>query len=64
MTTKKTLRIKQVKSGISSTQRQKDTLRSLGLKKLNQTVELVDNPAIRGMITKVNHLITVEELEA
>lgn len=64
MTTKKTLRIKQVRSGISSTKRQKATLRSLGLRKLNQTVETVDNPAIRGMIAKVSHLITVEEVEA
>jgi large subunit ribosomal protein L30 len=64
MTTKKTLQIKQVKSGISSTKRQKETLRSLGLRKLNQIVEQVDNPAIRGMIAKVSHLITVEEVEA
>lgn len=64
MTTKKILRIKQVKSGISSTKRQKETLRSLGLRKLNQTVEKDDNPAIRGMINKVSHLITVEEVEA
>lgn len=50
------------KSSIGYNQRQKLTVRSLGLKKLNQSVEHDDNPAIRGMIKKVQHLITVQEL--
>lgn len=60
----KILRIKLTRSPITSTKRQKETLRSLGLRKINQTVEQADNAAIRGMITKVNHLVTIEELEA
>ncbi|HEY1013380.1 MAG TPA: 50S ribosomal protein L30, partial [Herpetosiphonaceae bacterium] len=38
------------------------TVRSLGLRKLNQVVELPDTPSIRGMIFKVQHLVTVEEV--
>ncbi len=41
---------------------QKDTVRRLGLTRLGQTVEQPDNPAIRGMIHKVRHLVTVEEV--
>ncbi len=41
---------------------QKDTVRRLGLVRLGQTVEQPDNPAIRGMIHKVRHLVTVEEV--
>ena len=50
------------KSSIGYNQRQKLTVRALGLKKLNHSVEHDDNPAIRGMIKKVQHLITVQEL--
>ena len=57
----KTIRITWKKSAIGYPKRQKDTIRALGLKKLNQTVEHVDNPAVRGMIAKVIHLIEVEE---
>ena len=39
----------------------KDTLRALGLRKLNQTVEKIDTPSIRGMINKISHLLKVEE---
>lgn len=60
----KTLRIKLVRSPITSTKRQKETLLSLGLRKLNHIVEQPDNAAIRGMVSKVNHLVTVEESEA
>jgi large subunit ribosomal protein L30 len=59
----KTLRIKLVKSPIGHPQRQKDTVRSLGLRKLNQVVEQPDNPVLRGMIFKVKHLVSVEEVE-
>lgn len=59
----KILRIKLVKSPIGYSQRQKDTVRSLGLRKLHQVVEQPDNPALRGMIFKVKHLVSVEEVE-
>jgi len=58
---KKVLRIKLVKSPIGYTKRQKDTVRSLGLRKMNQTVEFEDTPVVRGMIAKVSHLVEVEE---
>jgi len=57
---KNTLRVTLVKSPIGYTKRQKATLLALGLKSLNQTVIHVDNPALRGMITKVSHLVEVE----
>lgn len=57
----KTVRITLKRSTIGYPQRQKDTVRVLGLKKLNQTVEHVDSPALRGMIAKVIHLVEVEE---
>lgn len=55
-----TLRITWRKSAIGYRQSQKDTIRKLGLRRLNQTVEHEDSPAIRGMIDTVSHLITVE----
>ncbi|HEV2122290.1 MAG TPA: 50S ribosomal protein L30 [Chloroflexota bacterium] len=58
-----TIRVKYVKSSIGYSQRQKDTIRSLGFRKLGQTVELPDNGAIRGMVRHVRHLVTVEEAE-
>jgi len=58
---KKVLRIKLVKSPIGYTKRQKDTVKSLGLRKMNQTVEFEDTPVVRGMIAKVSHLVEVEE---
>ncbi len=57
----KTLRITLVKSPIGYSQRQKDTVRALGLRRMNQTVEHSDSPVIRGMVTKVSHLVQVEE---
>lgn len=59
----KTLRVTLVKSPIGYSQKQKDTVRSLGLRKLNQVVEQVDTPQLRGMLSKVEHLVTVEEVE-
>jgi large subunit ribosomal protein L30 len=59
---KKTLRITQVKSTISCPGDQGKTIRALGLGKINRSVEQVDNPAIRGMIFKVKHLVKVEEI--
>ena len=56
------LRVTLVKSTIGAIPRQIRTVEALGLKKPNQTVELPDNDAIRGMIFKVNHLVKVEEI--
>jgi large subunit ribosomal protein L30 len=56
------LRIKQVKSKIGSTKRQKQTLEALGLRKMNAVVEHEATPQIQGMIQKVNHLVVVEEV--
>ncbi|MBM4465299.1 MAG: 50S ribosomal protein L30 [Chloroflexi bacterium] len=56
------LRIKWVKSSIGCSQRQKATIKSLGLKRLGETVEWKDDPATRGMIDKVRHLVEVEEV--
>ena len=53
------LRVQLVRSGIGHPQRHKDTLRGLGLTKMNRVVTLNDTPAIRGMINKVSHLVKV-----
>ena len=57
------LRIKQVRSGIGRLGNQKRVLRALGLRHPGSIVEHGDTPTIRGMITKVKHLITVETIE-
>lgn len=54
------LKVTQVRSGIGRPETQKRTLRGLGLTKLNKSVVLNDTLAIRGMIRKVSHLVTVE----
>ena len=59
---KKILRITQIKSGIGYKSKAKATLRALGLRKMHQTVEQVDNPQIRGMINVIDYLLKVEEL--
>ncbi len=56
-----TIKIKQTKSRIGAPVDQKRTLQALGLHKISQVVEREDNPAIRGMIRKVHHLVTVVE---
>jgi large subunit ribosomal protein L30 len=56
----KVLRITYTKSAIGYSERQKNTIQALGLRRLGQTVEHKDSPAIRGMVNKVNHLVTVE----
>ncbi len=56
------LRITLAKSVIGYPQDQKDTVRALGLRRLNGAVVQPDNPAIRGMVSKLRHLVTVEEL--
>lgn len=57
----KTVRVTLVRSPIGYSQRQKATVRALGLRRINQTVEHEDTPVIRGMIAKVSHLVRVEE---
>ncbi len=59
--TGKTLRITLVRSPIGYNKKQKRTVEALGLSRINQTVEQPDAPEIRGMITKVQHLVVVEE---
>ncbi|WP_114559410.1 50S ribosomal protein L30 [Desertihabitans aurantiacus] len=58
-----TLKVTQTRSDIGSKQNQRDTLRSLGLRRVGATVEVQDRPEIRGMITTVTHLVTVEEVD-
>lgn len=57
------LKITQTKSGIGYKQNQRDTLRSLGLKRMHHTVVQEDRPEIRGMVKTIPHLVTVEEVE-
>ncbi|MCK4680880.1 50S ribosomal protein L30 [bacterium] len=56
------LKIRQVKSTINRSGMQKKTIRALGIRRLNQTVVHDDNPCIRGMVKKVEHLVQVEEI--
>ena len=56
------LEVTLTKSVIGSKPTQRKTIEALGLRKLNQTVEHQNNDAIRGMITKVSHLVTVKEI--
>ena len=56
------IRIKQIKSGIDRPERQKRTLKALGLNKLNRPVEVEATPQILGMVNKVSHLVSVEEI--
>ena len=57
------IKITQIRSEIGGTKVQRDTLRSLGLKRINDVVVKEDRPEIRGMIFAVNHLVSVEEVE-
>ncbi len=57
------LRITQVRSLIGGTKVQRDTVRALGLKRINHTVIKQDRPEIRGMAKAVPHLVTVEEVD-
>jgi large subunit ribosomal protein L30 len=56
-----TLRVTQRRSRNGSDKRQKDTLRSLGLRRIGHMVEVSDSPQIRGMLSKVRHLVEVSE---
>jgi large subunit ribosomal protein L30 len=57
------LKVTQVRSEIGSKQNQRATLRSLGLRKINDVVLKEDRPEIRGMIFTVSHLVSVEEVQ-
>jgi large subunit ribosomal protein L30 len=57
------LRVTQVKSKIGGTQVQRDTLRSLGLRRIGDVVVKADRPEIRGMVQAVRHLVAVEEVD-
>ncbi|HEY9527826.1 MAG TPA: 50S ribosomal protein L30 [Anaerolineales bacterium] len=60
-TGEKTIRVTLVRSAIGYTKDQKKTVLALGLHRMHQTVEHQDNPAVRGMIRKIVHLVKVEE---
>ncbi|MHB8135795.1 MAG: 50S ribosomal protein L30 [Anaerolineaceae bacterium] len=60
-TSKKMLKITLVKSAIGYSETHKQTVRALGLRKMNQVVIQEDNPTIRGMLSKINHLVVIEE---
>ena len=57
----KVIRITLVRSPIGYSKRHKATVQALGLRRMNQTVEQLDSPVLRGMIAKVSHLVEVEE---
>lgn len=56
------IRIKQIKSVIDRSERQKKTIQALGLRKINHVVEVEATPAIIGMVRKVNHLVAIEKI--
>ncbi|MGQ9598191.1 MAG: 50S ribosomal protein L30 [Anaerolineae bacterium] len=64
MASERKLRITWVKSAIGYSRRQKGTIRALGLRRLGDTVEMADSPTVRGMLNKVSHLVSVEEVES
>jgi large subunit ribosomal protein L30 len=59
----KKLRIKQIKSAIDRPERQKRTLRALGIKKMHRVIEVEATPQIEGMIRKIEHLLSIEEVQ-
>lgn len=56
----KTVKVTQTKSAIGRLPKHKATLRGLGLRRINHTVELEDTPSVRGMINRVNYMVKVE----
>ena len=56
------LKITLVKSPIGAVPKQRATVEALGLRKMNKTVEMPDNAAVRGMIDRIRHLVKVEEV--
>jgi large subunit ribosomal protein L30 len=57
----KTIRVRQVRSPIGRPKEQREVLRSLGLRRLRHEVERPDTPAVRGMVTKISHLVEIVE---
>ena len=57
------LKVTQIKSAIGAKHNQRETLRSLGLKRIRHTVVQEDRPEIRGMVATVTHLVTIEEID-
>jgi large subunit ribosomal protein L30 len=57
------IKVTQIRSGIGGKQNQRDTLRSLGLKRIGDSVVKPDEPVFRGMVMTVAHLVTVEEVD-
>ena len=60
----KKLKVRQIRSGINAKEDHKRTIRALGIRRMQQTVVLPDNPQIRGMVHAVRHMVVVEELDA
>ena len=58
---KKTLRVRQVRSGIGCPREMRETLKALGLGKMHRVAERADTPHVRGMIKKIPHLVEVVE---
>ena len=56
----KKIKVRLLKSTAGCERSQRDTVRGLGLKRIDHVVELVDTPAVRGMINKVNHLVRID----
>jgi len=57
----KSLRIRQIRSGIGCPVEMRETLRALGLRRMHQTVERIDTREVRGMIAKIPHLVQIEK---
>lgn len=55
------IKVRQVRSGIGRPRKQREVLRSLGLRRIGQTVERADTPAVRGMVAKIPHLVELVE---
>ena len=56
------IKISQIKSSIGYKQKAKLTLKALGLRKMHQSVEHIDTPSMRGMLSKVDYLVKIEEV--
>ncbi|MDH3522710.1 MAG: 50S ribosomal protein L30 [Acidobacteriota bacterium] len=55
------IRVRQVRSGVGRPRRQREVLRSLGLRRIRHEVEREDTPAVRGMVAKISHLVEIVE---
>ena len=57
----KVIQVTLIKSPIGFSERQKNTIKALGLRRMNQSVKHIDSPVLRGMLAKVNHLVQIDE---